>query len=230
MPKEQGRTPRIVEAILIENGEEKKYSIEEALEKKGLGYRLPYLCPECHKNVIPFRGPFAPHFEHKKKNPYCPRYTRSNAKKCPEVNRISGNSYNVLSNNIVSTMEHIVCLIKGIPYPAKKKKGDIKASERWTNAIISQTEHLKKIKDACILRITFLLPPDKYPKDLPYGTDLDNLIKNLWDALNKTIFKEAEGKDSCVIELSAIKTRVEAEDEAGAFIEILPIRIKSSGK
>jgi hypothetical protein len=46
------------------------------------------------------------------------------------------------------------------------------------------------------------------------------------DALNKTIFKEAEGRDSCVIELSAIKTKVESEDKAGAFIDILPIMVR----
>ena len=106
-----------------------------------------------------------------------------------------------------------------------KTKGDKKAQCRWTDAVIKQTERLQKIKNDCILKITFLLPPDKFPKDLPYGLDLDNLVKRLCDALNKTIFKEAEGRDSCVIELSAIKTKVESEDKAGAFIEILPIMV-----
>lgn len=81
------------------------------------------------------------------------------------------------------------------------------------------------MKHACILKVTFLLPPDKFPTDFPHGADLDNLIKRLCDALNETIFKEAQGKDSCVIELTAIKTKVESKDKAGAFIKVLPIMI-----
>ena len=40
--------------------------------------------------------------------------------------------------------------------------------------------------------------------------------------MNETIFKEAQGKDSCVIELTAIKTKVESKDKAGAFIKGTP--------
>jgi Holliday junction resolvase RusA-like endonuclease len=71
-----------------------------------------------------------------------------------------------------------------------------------------------------------MLPPNKLPKDLPYGPDLDNLMKRLADALNETIFSETEGKDSCVIELNVMKTRVESENEAGALLEVLPIKIR----
>lgn len=194
--------PTIVKAIVVENGKDKTVTIDEALEQKG----RDYFCPKCHKSVIPHRkatNGAAARFEH-----------RPGFGACVQIN---------------STMECIFCWIKGIPYGQKKTRGDKKALSRWSDTVVERTKNLKRVKDACILKITFLLPPDKYPADLPYGPDLDNLVKRLCDALNKTIFKDAEGKDSCVIELNVIKTRVESEDKSGAFIEILPIMVRSSG-
>jgi len=113
-----------------------------------------------------------------------------------------------------------------VPYGRNKSRGDINAPKRWTTSIIDQTRGLPKIAEACILRVTFLLPPNKFPSDLPFGPDLDNLMKRFSDALNQTIFSETDGKDSCVVEMSVLKTRVENEDEAGAIFEVLPISIK----
>jgi len=45
-----------------------------------------------------------------------------------------------------------------------------------------------------LANVTFLLPANKYPTDFPYGNDLDNLCKRLFDALSKTIFSDARGK------------------------------------
>jgi Holliday junction resolvase RusA-like endonuclease len=123
-------------------------------------------------------------------------------------------------------MKYISRKISGVPYGHKKSRGDINAPKRWTECIIDQTQNLPKIDEACILRVTFLLPPNKFPADLPFGPDLDNLMKRFSDALNLTIFSETEGKDSCVVEMSVLKTKVENEAEAGAIFEILPIRIK----
>ena len=123
-------------------------------------------------------------------------------------------------------MKHISLKILGIPYGQSKTRGDTSAPEKWTQAVIDQTKHLAKVKEACILRITFLLPPNKFPPDFPYGPDLDNLIKRFLDALNETIFSEAEGKDSCVIEMSVIKARADSDAEAGALIEVLPVKVK----
>lgn len=123
-------------------------------------------------------------------------------------------------------MKYISHKIVGVPYGKKKFKGDTEAPKRWTKAVIDQTKNLPKVAEACILRVTFLLPPNKFPKDLPYGPDLDNLMKCFSDALNQTIFSRTEGKDSCVVGMSVMKTKVESETEAGALIEVLPIRIK----
>ena len=67
---------------------------------------------------------------------------------------------------------------------------------------------------------------DKYPPDFPYGPDLDNLMKRFCDALNTIIFSNTRGKDSCIIEMSVMKTKVNSETEAGALLEVLPISIK----
>lgn len=75
------------------------------------------------------------------------------------------------------------------------------------------------------MKVTFLLPPDKFPKDFPYGPDLDNLLKRFMDALNETIFSETQGKDSCVVMLTVMKTRAASNQEAGAHLEILPVSV-----
>lgn len=123
-------------------------------------------------------------------------------------------------------MKYINHKISGIPYGKRKNSGNVEAPEKWTQAIIEQTEILPKITEACILRVTFLLPPNKFPLDLPYGPDLDNLMKRFCDALNETIFCNTNGKDSCIIEMGAMKTKVTSEQEAGALLEVLPVSIK----
>ena len=122
-------------------------------------------------------------------------------------------------------MSYICKKITGIPYSRNKMRGNVAAPKEWTSAVIEQTRDLPKVREACILRVTFLLPPDKYPKDFPFGPDLDNLLKRFCDALNETVFSATKGKDSCVVSLNVIKTRVETKDEAGALLEVLPINI-----
>lgn len=123
-------------------------------------------------------------------------------------------------------MNYINHKIFGIPYGKSKNRGNVEAPNKWTQAIKEQTEKLPKITEACILRITFLLPPNKFPIDLPYGPDLDNLVKRFCDALNETIFSSTTGKDSCIIEMNVMKIKVNSEEEAGALLEVLPISVK----
>ena len=123
-------------------------------------------------------------------------------------------------------MHYIHLKISGVPYPQKKVRGNVKGMELWTNVIIEQTAKYQKIKAACILNVTFLLPPNKFPSDCPYGPDLDNLLKRFLDALNRTIFSSADGKDSCVISMTVKKTKVSSEKDAGAILEILPVSLE----
>jgi len=111
--------------------------------------------------------------------------------------------------------------VKGIPYSKNKTRGDTAAPQVWSEAIINQTNDLDKIIGPCMLRITFLLPDNKFPDDLPYGSDLDNLLKRFCDALNKTILSEAPGKDSCILNIEASKARVINNSDAGAQFEFI---------
>jgi Holliday junction resolvase RusA-like endonuclease len=122
-------------------------------------------------------------------------------------------------------MNYISALIKGIPYGKSKARGDIGAPSRWTESVKQQTYHLPKVKEACILKLTFLLPTDKFPKDFPYGPDLDNLLKRFLDALNETIFSEASGKDSCIISMNVTKVKVSNSENAGVQLEVLPVSV-----
>jgi Holliday junction resolvase RusA-like endonuclease len=115
--------------------------------------------------------------------------------------------------------------IRGVPYSKQKVSGNLLAPQKWSDEVVRQTADLPKINDACLMKVTFLLPPDKFPRDVPYGPDLDNLLKRLLDALNSTIFSEAKGKDSCVVSLTVMKTRVSSSEEAGVHIEVLPVAV-----
>jgi Holliday junction resolvase RusA-like endonuclease len=117
--------------------------------------------------------------------------------------------------------------ISGVPYSRLKSRGKIAAPREWSEQVIAQTSGLPKVKEACALKVTFLLPPNKFPRDYPYGPDLDNLLKRLLDGLNQTIFSDTAGHDSCVILLNVMKTKVTSEKEAGAHIEILPVSVDS---
>ena len=121
-------------------------------------------------------------------------------------------------------MKHIRATISGIPYAQNKVRGNLDAPKAWTEAVITATATLPKVQEACLLRITYLLPRSHIPTNFPFGTDLDNLNKRFLDGLSKTVFSEAPGKDSCVIALEAMKVIVDTPAEAGAHIEILPIR------
>jgi Holliday junction resolvase RusA-like endonuclease len=110
--------------------------------------------------------------------------------------------------------------IHGIPYAQAKTTGRKDGCAEWTEAVKSQTRHLRPVAGACRVRVVFFLPPDKYPTDYPHGMDLDNLLKRFFDALNETVFQSIPGKDSCVTELDARKVRVAATAEAGAELEI----------
>src|SRR6266478_1177425 len=111
---------------------------------------------------------------------------------------------------------YIAVRIKGIPYSKSKHRGAVEAPAAWTTTVRQATRGLPKIKEACILKITFMLPANKFPPNFPFGPDLDNLLKRFLDALNETVFSDARGKDSCIISLHLMKTRVETAKEAGA--------------
>jgi hypothetical protein len=122
-------------------------------------------------------------------------------------------------------MTHIRATISGIPYARNKSRGNLSAPKEWTDAVIKQTAGLPKIKDACLLRITYLLPRVHVPTNFPFGTDLDNLNKRFLDGLCQTVFSEARGKDSCVVAMETMKVIVDTKEQAGAHIEILPINM-----
>jgi len=122
-------------------------------------------------------------------------------------------------------MSYINHLIKGIPYSRNKSRGKIEAADVWSEQVRLQTASLPRVKEACALKVTFLLPPDKFPADFPYGPDLDNLLKRFMDALNHTVFSETQGGDSCVVMLTVMKTKVASLAEAGAHLEVLPVSV-----
>ena len=121
-------------------------------------------------------------------------------------------------------MTYINCFISGVPYAKLKSRGDKEAPKRWSRAIKEQTSDLPRVRHACFINVTFLLPPDKFPTDLPYGPDLDNLLKRFLDDLKETLFANAAGGDSCIVSITAAKVKVDSPAKSGAHLEIFPIQ------
>src|SRR5439155_747681 len=104
--------------------------------------------------------------------------------------------------------------------------GDVRGRGLMIGIEIEQTILQPRVTNVCMLKATFLLPTDKFPYDLPYGSDLDNLLKLFLDALNEKVFSGAKGKDSRVISLTVMKTMVSSSKEADVHLEILPVKLR----
>jgi Holliday junction resolvase RusA-like endonuclease len=117
----------------------------------------------------------------------------------------------------------MIVRIVGVPYAQAKTRGRKDGCVEWSRDVTRQTAHLPPVTGACHLRVTFRLPPSKYPSDHPHGMDLDNLLKRFLDALHETVFRDVPGRDGCVVELQAKKVKVASDADAGADLEILPV-------
>jgi len=113
--------------------------------------------------------------------------------------------------------------IRGVPYPQGTSPRNTEARLRWTEAVVERTKGLPKVTGPCLLRVTFRLPENKFHDKNPFGTDIDNLLKRFLDALSKTVFLDAPGKDACVVSLEATKVIVVNPNEAGVDGEIVQI-------
>jgi Holliday junction resolvase RusA-like endonuclease len=112
--------------------------------------------------------------------------------------------------------------IKGIPYSQNKVRGNLGSPVAWSDAVSEQTKNLPTVTGACVMKVTFFLPRENIPHDFPFGNDLDNLLKRFFDALNKAIFRDAPGRDSCVMKVEASKVIVDHREDAGAELEVTP--------
>jgi Holliday junction resolvase RusA-like endonuclease len=76
--------------------------------------------------------------------------------------------------------------------------------------------------------VTFKLSKEKFHDANPYGTDLDNLLKRFFDALGRTVFSDAPGKDACIVAIEAAKTLVLNPSESGVDGEIIELTTTSA--
>lgn len=111
--------------------------------------------------------------------------------------------------------------VRGVPYPQTKATGNVEGRKVWTEAIVKATQNLRKVSGPVLVRVTFKLARDKFHQTNPYGTDLDNLLKRFFDALGRTVFSEAPGKDACVVAIEAAKVLVQNPSESGVDGEII---------
>ena len=80
------------------------------------------------------------------------------------------------------------------------------------------------------VRIDFLIPLNRYQlenKQNPQAKDLDNLVVPVFDALSKTVLKDAAG-DGAIIELFAKKRPAAPSERPGIRVTITP-RDKPTG-
>jgi Holliday junction resolvase RusA-like endonuclease len=110
--------------------------------------------------------------------------------------------------------------IPGTPYYQDKERGNVDASQEWSDVVNKLTLELPKIHGPCTVNIDFILPHNIFPKDCPYGPDIDNLLKRMFTALNKTILSEVEGKDSAVCSVTATKRKSVKGDPVGIKLTV----------
>jgi hypothetical protein len=122
-------------------------------------------------------------------------------------------------------MRSIRCSIRGIPFGQDKPRRDQAGPPARSDAVVAPTSTLPKVVRPCIPRVTFLLPPNKFPDDHPFGNDLDNLLKRFCDAIKQTILSDAPGTYGPIIALEATKTRVDGPPNAGAELEIIELPV-----
>jgi Holliday junction resolvase RusA-like endonuclease len=114
--------------------------------------------------------------------------------------------------------------VRGVPYPQIKATGNVEGRKVWTEAIVKATQNLRKVKGPVLVRVTFKLSKEKFHEANPYGTDLDNLLKRFFDALGRTVFSDAPGKDACVAAIEAAKVLVQNPSESGVDGEIIEMK------
>lgn len=115
---------------------------------------------------------------------------------------------------------NIEVFIEGVPYSQRKARGDLEAPLKWTKTVVERTRDLPKIKGPCKMSVLFTFPEDKFPADFPYGPDIDNCLKRLCDALGQTIFSDARGADSAIVDLRASKRKASECEQTGARVVI----------
>lgn len=117
--------------------------------------------------------------------------------------------------------------VKGGAYGAFKNRGNKAGIKVWQQAVIAATRDSTRVKGPCKLVLRFILPPDRYPSDHPYGPDVDNLAAAVLDALNETIFSMVPGKDGAVLWLEVMKLKASTPAEAGLdiIVESLPASV-----
>jgi Holliday junction resolvase RusA-like endonuclease len=118
--------------------------------------------------------------------------------------------------------------VRGIPYPHSKATGNVEGRNKWSEAIVEKTAKLQKINGPCLVRVTFRLSRDKFHESNPFGADIDNLLKRFFDALGRTVFSDAPGKDACVVAIEAAKVLVLNPSESGVDGEIIEMQTANS--
>lgn len=116
--------------------------------------------------------------------------------------------------NIIETF------IPGRPAPLKKRRGNKETPKNWKDAVIAATQKLPKVSGPCKMEIIFNFGQNQYPKDFPYGPDIDNYLKSTQDALGETIFSKVMGGDSAIVRLIASKKKAKGEECEGAQLRI----------
>ena len=111
--------------------------------------------------------------------------------------------------------------ISGVPYCRNKNRGRIDATRIWTERVVAGCSQLPRVAQPCAVEIEFILPMNKYPKDFPYGPDLDNLLKRFLDAVQKS---GALANDSFIVSLAARKRMVRDDEETGVHVEFRPLK------
>jgi Holliday junction resolvase RusA-like endonuclease len=119
------------------------------------------------------------------------------------------------------------CFISGLPASQGRSGAKGPDLEDWRKQVAAQTEHLRPVPGPCKITAIFVLPPDRFPASNPYGPDLDNLLKPLFDGMKQTLFRRHPQpiEDACVIQVKASKAQIRPGAEGGVALRIQLVRV-----
>ena len=108
-------------------------------------------------------------------------------------------------------------MIEGTPCSRFKRRGRAQAVGNWMSTVRRAAKDWPKVRGACMVGLYFYLGAEQFPKDYPFGPDLDNLTKSTLDGLGETVFSDAPGKDSCVVLLNVSKNFADYPTKKNGF-------------
>ena len=115
--------------------------------------------------------------------------------------------------------------VSGKPRAVTTERKKKPALEAWKDTVRKATAGESRMTGLCQVHVDFVLPRGSYRtanRQMPYGSDVDNLAAAVLDALKEYVVPEPAG-DGAVMELLATKREAGEGEEPGVLIVVIDL-------